>query len=64
MPIYDVPPDARKFVVVRGKGGDFAVSEDHAPPRLFIPCRDEAQARDVADRLNAGERRVRVDLLG
>jgi hypothetical protein len=74
MPIYTIPPDSGPFAVVRGPDGGFAVAEertvgDHAQAAklgfIFIPCRDEAQARALADRLNRGEHdgTVQVDLL-
>ena len=74
MPVYEVPEDAGPFVVVRGKSGDWAVAEAALAEAgkvaaklgaVFIPCRDEAQAEEVAAKLNAGEHdgQVRVDLL-
>ena len=65
MPTYAIPADAAAFVVVRDKEGGHAVAEDRRPPRVLIACRDEAQAREVADRLNRGGHggSVRVDVL-
>ena len=75
MPIYTIPPNAKAFEVVQGSDGGFAVAESRAVGAdaataaklgfVFIPCRDEAQAREVADRLNRGDHdgTIRVDLL-
>ena len=75
MPIYTIPPNAKGFEVVQGPDGGFAVAESRAIGAdaatagklgfVFIPCRDEQQAREVAGRLNRGEHdgTIRVDLL-
>ncbi len=74
MPIYAIPEDAGPFMVVESRDGGFAVADERAvgdPATsaklgfVFIPCRDEAQAHDVADRLNRAEHdgTVQVDLL-
>lgn len=73
MPIYEVPEDGGPYVVVSSKG-EFAVTDVAAMDMgrnaaklglLFIPCRDEAQAEEIAEQLNSGEHEgtVQVDLL-
>jgi hypothetical protein len=66
MPVYQVPPKPGPLAIVRGKDGTFAVaSSDDGGRRLFVPCRDETQAREVLRKLEAGEHdgTLRVDLL-
>lgn len=74
MPVYPIPPDAGPFTVVQAGDRSFAVADERAvgdPARaaklglVFIPCRDEEQARALAERLNRGEHEgaVQVDLL-
>ena len=75
MPIYTIPDDAGPFVVVESKDGSFAVADERVREGgataaklgfVFIPCRDEQQAHEVAGRLNRGEHdgTIQVDLLG
>lgn len=75
MPVYTIPPNATAFEVVQGPDGGFAVAERRAVGAdaataanlgfVFIPCRDESQAREVAQKLNRREHdgTIRVDLL-
>ncbi len=74
MPIYTIPPDSGPFVVVQAPDKSFAVIDQRAvgdPATaaklgfLFIPCRDEPQATEIADRLNRGDHdgTIQVDLL-
>ena len=68
MPVYSIPDDAGPFVVVRGNDGNFAVADERAtggPGHVFIPCRDEAQAKELCDRLSRGDHdgTVQVNLL-
>ena len=74
MPIYAIPEDAGPFVVVESRDGGFAVADEAAAAAgpnaaklglVFIPCRDEAQANAIRDRLNRGEHdgTIQVDLL-
>lgn len=74
MPIYPIPDKAGPFMVVQAKDGGFAIAEERAAEAgsdaaklglVFIPCRDEAQAIEIRDRLNRGEHdgSIQVDLL-
>ena len=75
MPIYTIPKGSGPFEVVQGPDGGFAVAERRAVGAdaataanlgfVFIPCRDEQQAREVAGKLNGGEHdgTIQVDLL-
>ena len=74
MPVYTIPPGSGPFLVVRGADGAYAVAEEPAAGRsatgggagrVFIHCRDEAQARAVCDRLNRGDHdgSIQVDVL-
>lgn len=74
MPIYPIPQDAGPFIVVASRDGGFAVADETAAGAgpeaaklglVFIPCRDEAQAIEIRDRLNRGDHdgTVQVDLL-
>lgn len=63
MPIYEIPDHADEFEIVRSKDGSFAVvSETGGIRGVVIPCRDEAQAEDVCDRLNRGEHDGTIDV--
>ena len=67
MPVYSVPPHLKQFAVAKGSDGSWVVVADDDPDRAFvIPCRDEAQAREVREKLAAGEHEgtVQVNLLG
>lgn len=56
MPIYQSPPTAKRFEVVRGKAGDYmVVSETTGVGGVAIPVADQRQAEDVCDRLNRGD---------
>ena len=74
MPTYPIPDDSGPFVVVRGNDGGFAVADEAAAGGgknaaklglVFIPCRDEPQAEQLRDKLNAGDHdgTVQVDLI-
>lgn len=63
MPIYQIPDDADAFEIVRSRDGSFAVvSETGGFRGVVIPCRDEAQANDVCDRLNRGDHDGTIDV--
>jgi hypothetical protein len=56
MPLYQIPPTARRFEIVKGKGGDYmVVSETTGRAGVAIPVADQRQAEEVCDRLNRGE---------
>jgi hypothetical protein len=56
MPVYQVPPDAKRFEIVKGKGGDYMiVSETTGGAGVVIPVRDAQQAQEICERLNRGE---------
>ena len=56
MPLYQIPPTAKRFEVVRGKAGDYmVVSETTGVAGVAIPVADQRQAEDVCDRLNRGD---------
>ena len=56
MPLYQIPPDAKRFEIVKGKGGDYMiVSETTGTAGVAISVRDEQQAHEICDRLNRGE---------
>ena len=66
MPVYAVPPHLSQFAVAKGSDGSWVVIADDDPDRAFvIPCRDEAQAREVRERLAMKEHdgKVQVNLL-
>ena len=56
MPLYQIPPTAKRFEIARGKAGDLmVVSETTGVAGVAIPVADERQAQDVCDRLNRGD---------
>ena len=56
MPVYQIPPEARYFEIVKGKAGDYmVVSETTGRAGVAISVKDEEQAHAVCDRLNRGE---------
>ena len=56
MPVYQIPPAAKRFEVVRGKAGDFmVVSETTGVAGVAIPAADQRQAEELCDRLNRGD---------
>jgi hypothetical protein len=61
VPRFEVPADAKSFVILRGKDG-FSVAEDGPEPRIVIACRDEAHARAVLAELEAGAKVIEVPL--
>jgi hypothetical protein len=63
MPLYQIPPAAKRFEIARTKDGQFlVVSETTGANGVAIPCRDEAQATDVCARLNRGDHDGTVDV--
>ena len=63
MPLYQIPPDAKRFEVARSKDGSFlVVSDTRGTAGVAIPCRDEPQASDVCGRLNRGEHDGAIDV--
>ena len=65
MPVYEIPPTARRFEVVKGKSGDYlVVSETTGRAGVAIPVKDQQQAEELCARLNRGEHegRIEVDL--
>ena len=66
MPVYTIPDHSGPFAVAKGSDGSFGVvgAKRTGPAAVFIPCRDEAQAEAVRERLNAGghDGTIRVDL--
>ena len=55
MPVYQIPPDARRFEIVKGKSGDYLiVSETTGQAGVAIPVHSEEQAHEICDRLNRG----------
>ncbi len=56
MPVYQIPPDAKRFEIVRGKDGSYmVVSETTGVGGVAIPAADQQQAEAVCDRLNRGD---------
>lgn len=56
MPVYQIPPTANRFEVVRGKAGDYMlVSETTGVGGVAIPAADQQQVADVCGRLNGGD---------
>ncbi len=63
MPIYQIPPDARRFEIVKGKSGDYmVVSQTTGTAGVAIPVKDEQQAHEICDRLNRGEHDGKVEV--
>ena len=63
MPVYEIPTAARRFEIVRGKGGDYlVVSETTGTAGVAIPVADEEQARAICDRLNRGDHDGRIEV--
>lgn len=66
MPIYSVPPHLSQFAVAKGAdGSSVVIALDETSRSFVIPCRDEAQARALRQRLADGDHdgTVQVDLL-
>ena len=56
MPVYEIPPAAKRFEVVRSKAGEYmVVSETTGGAGVAIPARDERHAEELCGRLNRGE---------
>jgi hypothetical protein len=56
MPLYQIPPTAKRFEIARGKDGSYmVVSETTGVAGVAIPVADQRQAEDVCDRLNRGD---------
>ena len=63
MPVYQIPPTARRFEIVRGKAGDFlVVSETTGTAGVAIPVADQEQAEAICDRLNRGDHDGRIEV--
>ena len=63
MPVYEIPPTARRFEIVRSKGGDYlVVSETTGRAGVAIPVADQRQAEDLCDRLNRGDHAGRIEV--
>ncbi|MGE5609359.1 MAG: hypothetical protein ACM359_08900 [Bacillota bacterium] len=63
MPIYEIPPDARRFEIVKSKSGEYmVVSETTGEAGVAIPVHSEEQAHEVCDRLNRGEHDGKIDV--
>ena len=56
MPLYQIPPTAKRFEIVKSKAGEyFVVSETTGRGGVVIPVRDQQEAEQICDRLNRGE---------
>ena len=56
MPVYQIPPAAKRFEVVRSKAGEYmVVSETTGTAGVAIPVGDARQAEEICGRLNRGE---------
>ena len=63
MPVYEVPPTARRFEIVKAKAGEYlVVSETTGRAGVAIPVRDEKQAEELCGRLNRGEHDGKVEV--
>ena len=63
MPVYQIPPTARRFEIVKSKGGDYlVVSETTGRAGVAIPVADPRQAEEVCDRLNRGDHGGTIDV--
>ncbi|MFT3784643.1 MAG: hypothetical protein QM770_00565 [Tepidisphaeraceae bacterium] len=63
MPLYQIPSTATRFEIVCGKDGSFlVVSQTTGTDGVAIPCKDEAQATEVCDRLNRGQHDGQIDV--
>ncbi len=63
MPVYEIPPAAKRFEVVRGKDGTYlVVSETTGTAGVAIPAADERQAAELCGRLTRGEHDGRVEV--
>ena len=56
MPVYEIPPAAKRFEVVRSKAGEYmVVSATTGGAGVAIPARDESHANEICGKLNCGE---------
>ena len=56
MPVYQIPPTAKRFEIARGKDGSYVVvSETTGVGGVAIPVADQRQADEICGRLNRGE---------
>ncbi|HEX2971745.1 MAG TPA: hypothetical protein VHP11_05400 [Tepidisphaeraceae bacterium] len=63
MPVYQIPPDARQFEIVKSKSGEYmVVSETTGQAGVAIPVHSEEQAHEVCDRLNRGQHDGTIDV--
>lgn len=63
MPLYQIPPDARQFEIVKSKDGDYLiVSQTTGQAGVAIPVHDEQQAQEICDRLNRGDHEGTIDV--
>ena len=63
MPVYEIPPAAKRFEVVRSKAGEYmVVSETTGGAGVAIPARDEAHANELCGRLNRGEHDGKIEV--
>lgn len=63
MPVYEIPPAAKRFEIVKSKAGEYlVVSETTGRAGVVIPVRDQQQAEALCDRLNRGEHDGRVEV--
>lgn len=63
MPLYQIPPSATHFEIAKSKDGSFVVvSDTKGTQGVVIPCRDEAQASEVCEKLNRGQHDGHIDV--
>lgn len=63
MPLYQIPLSAKRFEIARSKDGSYiVVSDTKGTEGVVIPCRDEAQANEVCEKLNRGEHDGQIDV--
>ena len=63
MPVYEIPPTAKRFEIARGRDGSYVVvSETTGTAGVAIPVRDEQQANEICTRLNRGEHEGKIEV--